>query len=111
MIMRLEGGICYTHGPFTSGLQCPFFPNCNDPQQRFIEMGNAQVYKHNKVHSQAELNEAVADFRTAVLTLVRKKAEEWATKSQLYFEPGPAAYWDSHARAARQLEKEIGELK
>jgi hypothetical protein len=77
-------------------------------------MAEEQQRQMNKVYSQAELEDALADFRTRVLELVRKKAEEWESyygdnisrAKQVY-----EARYDAKAQAARELEKEIGELK
>lgn len=43
--VAVNGGICFSHGPYTSGSICPLWPSClSDPQQEeFIKMGHDQV--------------------------------------------------------------------
>jgi hypothetical protein len=57
------------------------------------------------------LNEAVNTVKSEVLTLVRKKAEEWDAVAMSTSDDKRANRYFDYKHAALELEKEIGELK
>lgn len=76
-LQRLPGGLCFAHGPYKDGYQCPEWPNCiTAPRQdHWIDLALNQRQKRALMEAAATLEKN--DLLSDMVVLLRKKAEEY----------------------------------
>lgn len=76
-MQRLPGGLCFAHGPYTDGHQCPQWPECATAprQQHWIELAFSQRKKRALLEAAAILEKN--DLLPDTVTQLRQKSEEY----------------------------------
>ena len=77
MLQRLPGGLCFAHGPYKDGMQCPQWPACiTDPQKEEYFQLAARNKKHDAcLRAAAVLEEA--DMLGNLVATLRSVAEDY----------------------------------
>ncbi len=77
-MQRLPGGLCFAHGPYEDGFQCPQWPKCaTDPQQpQWIDLSFRRS-KHYAILRAAEILEK-ENLLPDVISQLRAASEPWS---------------------------------
>jgi hypothetical protein len=77
VMQRLPGGLCFAHGPYTDGYECPQWPKCaTDPQQeQWVDLAFARSKRWALLRA-AELLEK-ENLVPETVAQLRHKAEKY----------------------------------